>query len=74
MIEGQKPGNDKTINFSDCLDDYFKTHLLDADNCLTCEACGKQNRSEIKFKLKSCKWFPAKFKSAAHFDCANEAL
>ena len=43
------------INFRDCLADYFATHTLDPENTLTCEACGKANRSEIQFKIKTRK-------------------
>lgn len=48
-------GDGHTINFMDCVSDYFKTQQLDADNTLTCESCGRHNRSEIQFKIKTRK-------------------
>lgn len=57
MVHDKSAGGEgRSINFMDCVSDYFKTQQLDADNTLTCESCGKQNRSQIHFKIKTRKF------------------
>ena len=50
-------GHDYTsINFYDCIADYFKSTTLDTDNLLRCEFCNKANRSSIQYRMKTCKY------------------
>lgn len=43
LVQGDNAAANKTINFKDCMDDYFKKHHLDTENQLTCEACDKHH-------------------------------
>lgn len=44
-------------HFSDSISDFFKSDKLDSDNKLECQLCGHLNKSEIRFRLKTCKFY-----------------
>lgn len=41
-----------TVNFFDCIDDFFKSDVLDSENKLRCQSCKMLNRSQIRFRVK----------------------
>ena len=58
----------KKIDFFDCVADYFKSVTLDTDNLLTCQMCNQLNKSQIQYRIKTCKCY-LKFKTAMKNNC-----